>query len=327
MYDGALYERVDDPLFEGLKLIHRFKEAKNKDFEFQWKGSKIPYGLWQQILNFMIWGYETHNSEVHCTLFYNTCTDQWSAIALPQELGGMTVKTIFDEEYQKQRKEYKRPWVELGTIHHHCSSKAFASAVDKEDEKSRDGLHITLGNLNKLPLDIDIRVVFHQILYEVTTIEEWVEYPDWITNIPEEMQEILVPECFLVPDGETEFPQKWKDNCRKPTSRWKQENKTLLGQGPTYYQKKTTSTIPTLPSSTSMSNIPGSKTLDEGLQSQLERKAEKMGYDLEHMIDLVESELLGLALEKNAKRDVHTFVAYCSILGIYEWDLLDILKD
>jgi hypothetical protein len=43
----------------------------------------------------------------------------------------------------------------FGTVHHHCSSSAFQSGTDHSDELSREGLHFTIGNLDK-PFDLDI---------------------------------------------------------------------------------------------------------------------------------------------------------------------------
>ena len=82
--------------------------------------------------------------------------NRWSFWIPPQITNGMTVKSNPESEFfEKERKNF--PDTMFGTVHHHCSSSAFQSGTDHADELGREGLHFTIGNLNK-PFDLDVHV-------------------------------------------------------------------------------------------------------------------------------------------------------------------------
>jgi proteasome lid subunit RPN8/RPN11 len=61
--------------------------------------------------------------------------------------GGSVKYNRADQPTLKERVQYG--WKVVGTIHSHCDFSAFHSGVDTDDEADFDGLHITLGHVNR----------------------------------------------------------------------------------------------------------------------------------------------------------------------------------
>ena len=126
----------------------------------EWKGQAIPYKMWQDITDWCVLSYEKFKSETLVFLYYdlNKQDDEnrWSFWIPPQITNGMTVKSNPDSEFfEKERKNF--PDTMFGTVHHHCSASAFQSGTDHADELEREGLHFTIGHLDK-PFDLDVHV-------------------------------------------------------------------------------------------------------------------------------------------------------------------------
>lgn len=182
-----------------------------------WQRSRIPFELWSEMVGFLRWSQKEFKSEAMIVLFYNETEDKWAAWPLPQLTNGMTVRlNEHDPLYAQDRARFDKDWTQLGTIHHHCTSGAFQSATDLSDEEDREGVHITLGKMESPKMDSHIRVTFldFEIDPTVTRIADWVEYPEWFVQIPEDMHELVFGE-LLLSLGETSFPEEWKSRIRK----------------------------------------------------------------------------------------------------------------
>lgn len=215
-HNGKLYQKEENEFYEKSKEI----ELAVQKPELKWKGGKIDYNVWKSIMSFLIWSQNRHKSESMITLFYNTETKVWAPWAFPQETNGMSVSMENEsEEFVNQRKNFPDPWVELGSIHHHCNMGAFASGTDKEDEKSRDGLHITIGKLDQAKLDIHYRASFGGTVSE-TLLETWIQEPDFVQLIPDlfpELKKMALEAALLTKkchNGQP-FPKLWKENFKK----------------------------------------------------------------------------------------------------------------
>lgn len=191
-HEGRLFKLVDTPLYTGY-IEDRSIPCVKEEPSFQWKGTKIPFALWQEIITFMLWSQRTHKQEAMLFLFYNRETNEWAIWVPPQEPNGMTVKTLSNHPtYDKGRKLFGRAWIQLGSVHHHCTSSAFQSGVDKSDEEGRDGLHITLGNLDKDQISIHLRQVLGGNM-SPAYVDNWLEPPEYVKLVPE----YLVNMAFL----------------------------------------------------------------------------------------------------------------------------------
>lgn len=207
-----IYENIDYGLYSAGKEI----ELPKQKTPFHWKGAPIPIILWQQILSLFNDGYAKTNSENLVYLYYNTETHDWLAWAPPQTCNGMTVSADQNhKDYEAQRKEIPSDFVQLGTVHHHCKSSAFASATDVSDEQDRDGLHVTVGGLSgEKPLSIHSRATFRGETYE-TSLELWVCRPEWLSSAPEYMQDAIFLAILTNNQEKEEYPEIWLKNCQE----------------------------------------------------------------------------------------------------------------
>jgi len=155
--DNKVYQVNDNKLFTTYSEV----EVPEQEVVPVWKGAKIPLNMWHNIVKFCKHSYDELKSETLIYLFYDEDAEQpWSWWVPPQTTAGMTVKSDPDNpEYAIQRAQY--PDTMFGTVHHHCATSAFQSGTDEADETQREGLHFTVGNLNK---DNDFDVHFRMTI-------------------------------------------------------------------------------------------------------------------------------------------------------------------
>lgn len=157
IHDDIVYEVSSNALYT---TYTKCKVPVAKSVTPEWKGQAIPYKMWQDITDWCVLSYEKFKSETLVFLYYdlNKKDDEnrWSFWIPPQITNGMTVKSDPESKFfEKERKNF--PDTMFGTVHHHCSSSAFQSGTDHADELGREGLHFTIGHLNK-PFDLDVHV-------------------------------------------------------------------------------------------------------------------------------------------------------------------------
>lgn len=223
LHNKKAYIHHADDLFS-YYTPHEVVEA---DPTTHFRGGKITFSLWYQIVAFMLWSYKEFNSEALIQLFYNETTHEWKAWAMPQYIGtGMTVSQVTDEaiweDFRATQQHNLAGFEAAGSVHHHCSSGAFQSGTDHSDEKNKTGLHITLGNLNNAMLSIHGRVSHKQSFWEPIW-EEWFELPPEYAGVfmpPTVHGEVIrMNLCRLVTNFEEDgvFPAEWKTNCMRRT--------------------------------------------------------------------------------------------------------------
>lgn len=148
-------------------------EVKSTKAEFDWQGPKINSQQWQELLAFFAWTYATEKSEAQARMFVHP-VHGWRIWAFPQEGGtGMTTKEVDNEDTKAQRAAFGDGFVQFCTVHHHCSSPAFQSSVDLNDEKNVDGLHITIGRLDAAQFDIHCRLYVKSHRFEPNLSSFW----------------------------------------------------------------------------------------------------------------------------------------------------------
>lgn len=180
-----------------------------------WRGSKLPHHWWQKIGAFFRWTYERPGGkdEALVYLYYNETTRDWTVWAPPQKGIGMTVNRLTEHANNAQETEF-RGFQRVGTVHHHCSAKAFASGTDQQDEMHSNGLHITIGEIDKSRWDLHARAVFNGNVRE-TDLEHWIGMADKYANLqlPPELESAAYEySLHLPPPKEYQFPEQWREN-------------------------------------------------------------------------------------------------------------------
>ena len=186
----------------------------------KWTGPRIMPDVWQSILAYFKWTWDTHKSESQVRLYVNVTAGQWAAWAFPQEMGGMaaTKELPDDKEWEAQRAQFKESegWIYLGTVHHHCNMSAFQSGTDKTNETNQDGLHITVGKMDEARHDIHCRFYLHGNEFSPDMQDFW--------DIGEVARAITAPETWDLnarwqmtcpPPAAVGFPDVWKANTKE----------------------------------------------------------------------------------------------------------------
>jgi hypothetical protein len=211
-HGGKVYVTEDNPLFTGVKPLN--VNLKTEVPVVRWKGAKIPFHLWASICSFMRWSQKTHKDEAMVTLFYNTELNDWSAWAFAQRGVGMTVNYIPEHHTVKDdRAQFRKGWIQFGSVHHHCTASAFASGTDRTDEEKKEGVHFTLGKVDQPVAEIHCRQVLCDLVQDVRPMT-WLAAPDWIKHIPSYVQADTVNHALKCVDG-VDFPDVWKERIIK----------------------------------------------------------------------------------------------------------------
>lgn len=225
-HDGKIWELITQP---GLLSAHIMAAAVPPgNPEFNYEGPLITPEQWWEVLSFFKWANSTHHCEVQVRGYVNLEAGLWKFWAFPQEKGGMTTKELPGAEADRQRSEMiPEGYYEYISAHSHCVASAFQSSVDHNDETVRQGLHITIGHLDKLEFDIDARVSFihkgARVHYKNASPLNWFEYPEWMRGAPVEFWKSMplsdidrlhkLSITSLPKDG-VAFPEIWKTNLK-----------------------------------------------------------------------------------------------------------------
>lgn len=112
--------------------------------EFQLKLPKIPGRIISQALTFFRKVFQEYHSESYVTLMYNASLNQYKLHCPKQKVSSGSVNYDRSEALSEPKE-----WQMVGTIHSHCDFSAFHSGTDTGDEATFDGIHITLGHVNR----------------------------------------------------------------------------------------------------------------------------------------------------------------------------------
>lgn len=202
---GPWQGKVEIESKEIAKVLHR------------WGGHRIPLSMFVMAQSFCEWSYAETKSEAMVHFFYHQ-DNGWKFVVLPQRgHTGMSVKLIEDHPnriptYQNHLGE---GWEPMGTLHHHCGSSAFQSMTDQEDEKTKEGLHITLGHIGQKEYSIDLRASFRHVITDVV-LTDWFEVPEEVAAIlPSKFHKEFLETVLMTPPKEQVFPEWWKENLIK----------------------------------------------------------------------------------------------------------------
>ena len=217
-YDRLKKEVVQIEETEGLiKAVYRHKVGETQAF-LDYTGPKLSPELWAQIVGFMEWSYAEHKSEAQLRLYVDLEDKQWVAWAFPQEIEahGLHSKEVSGIAFDKQREElpHAQNLIPYGTVHHPCGIGASQSGTDHADESNQDGLHITIGNMDKPEHDIHARIAMNGTCYKVDLSAFW-DIGQISGNIPPNLGPVIAEYQMLHTKPSTDFPEQWKKNMVK----------------------------------------------------------------------------------------------------------------
>ena len=107
--------------------------------------------------------------------------------------------------------------MQIGTIHSHSSMGAFQSGKDLNDEKTVDGLHITLGKFDEAVIDIHSRVMLRGMEFPAPNLLEWIQGPPWTEKVPKACVEVLGGWSLSHDLPAVAVPKLWMDRVKEPS--------------------------------------------------------------------------------------------------------------
>lgn len=262
----------------------------------RWYGGRISDKLWREVLAFLEWSYKETKSEAIVNLFYHETTRQWAALALPQKgYTGMTAELM--PEHPDTTPTFARlgaGWEQFGTVHHHCGAAAFQSGTDSADERTKEGLHITVGNLGRSSgYSIHARTSFRRQMFDAV-LNDWFEFPGvLLSDLPVELSQRVLEYKLTRPNRpDHAFPDWWKSNVIRVAPPLRQT--PYLERTPSLAQSAWAERLPSKDDRTSIEQME--------FTSELRRLREVWGVDFDalrtslHDLDQMQEELVWTAM-------------------------------
>lgn len=203
--------------YPGLLDLILKHEIKSTAAAAQYNGPLIPPETWREVLAFFKYVQDDSHSEAQVRLFVNPDQQTWRAWAFPQEAQtGMSAKELDTEATRVQRAAFSdsEGWLYFGTVHHHCNCTAFQSGTDEFNEKSQDGLHITIGKMEEKQYDMHARfyVAGMKLCFDPDMSEFWDIGDQLKTLTPADLHDKIARHQMTVPPTDQRFPDIWKEN-------------------------------------------------------------------------------------------------------------------
>lgn len=133
-------------------------------------------------------------TEVMLALYYNTEDRTWM-VHIPKQRGsGTSVSYAQDESFTPPT-----GYVFLGTIHSHPNMSAFWSGTDRNDQKTKSGLHVVVGTSNGILKTYLATIWLNGEEYDGS---DWVEIPDNFENPgepPKEWYDVVRAQSYVAP--------------------------------------------------------------------------------------------------------------------------------
>jgi hypothetical protein len=151
--DG-IYRQVSNPFYTARVKADRLAHLAEILESVVLHVPKLPSASFREVESFFAEVYERHQSEAVVLLACNPTSGQWLVQVPDQEVRGAHV--AYDLAKLPDPPE---GFSRFGSIHSHASIGAFHSGTDDKDELTFDGLHVTIGHLDRPIRDYSARWV------------------------------------------------------------------------------------------------------------------------------------------------------------------------
>lgn len=204
----------------GLLACRTEYEVKTARGRLDYSGPRFAPEMWHQVMSFFRWTHKEMQSESQVRLYVNHQLGRWGAWAFPQVARtGMSARELpvpetpdkAQERFASWQSEPSDDWLYFGTAHHHCSTSAFQSSTDEQNEWNQDGLHITAGKMDADQHDSHARLYLGGNCFEPDLSLFWPVDPDLAARVPPGLHNELArfQMCGKVT---VDFPAAWRAN-------------------------------------------------------------------------------------------------------------------
>ncbi len=159
---------------------------------FWWKAPNIPADICAQVVDFFRRIYENHKTEAEVILLLNYETNEWAVYVPPQKTSHSSVESAFEPS------DIPDKFLIVGSMHSHCNFSAFHSGTDVEDAQDMDGVHLTIGFVDKETPEVVAMVMLNGVRFDYKP-EEVADFSNLdAAKAPEEWDEKVIPTATLV---------------------------------------------------------------------------------------------------------------------------------
>ena len=145
----------------------------------------LPAALIEEVLAFFADVHRVHDGEAIVILFYDHSSGRYRVGVPPQTVSGYYRSDgRWRAYYQLKYGSVARPegFLRVGTIHSHADLPAYSSAVDCDDERFEDGLHIVFGELDRAQPSRSVAFASNGKRFPLAAAT-WLE-PAWVPERP-----------------------------------------------------------------------------------------------------------------------------------------------
>lgn len=158
----GLYLRGTNPLGYYIVPINSIDRllplGQDKKGLFWWTASKVPAHIMAQTVDFFRQVWKELKAEAEVLILFNEDepdeNERYRLFIPNQIVSGGSV----DSDYTEQLEDFPPNFQLIGTAHSHCNFGAGHSSIDTDDAKTFNGLHITIGYIEREMPDFDVMV-------------------------------------------------------------------------------------------------------------------------------------------------------------------------
>lgn len=157
----GIYLHKETKAGNALVKVEGIPWLQEPTIEFRLKLPKIPGSIIGQALTFFRQVFKQHKSEAYVTLLFSAKLNQYRLWCPAQTVSHGSVD--YDRTDQPSFEDRNsNDWQMCGTIHSHCDFSAYHSGTDIGDEDTFDGIHITLGHVNRAQFSMEASVAINR---------------------------------------------------------------------------------------------------------------------------------------------------------------------
>lgn len=187
--DG-LYMRTDRNFGSALVKVEEIPHLAAAPTQASFNLPKIPATIIGQALMFFREVFVEYKTESYLTLLYSKKLGQYRLWCPKQEVSYSSVSYDRTDSVPVEERNYMGSdgpgWQNVGTIHSHCDFSAFHSGTDEFDESTFDGIHITLGHVNRNDFSIVASIAINDNRFQKAIADVCDGVPNTSSEVVEE---------------------------------------------------------------------------------------------------------------------------------------------
>lgn len=161
---------------------------------FTYTAPKIPKKIVGEVLDFFRKVFEKDKTEAEVLLLFHSELKEFKVLVPWQICTGVSVDSLYDPT------DVPEGWIVIGSIHSHCDFSAFHSGTDTADASVFNGLHVTIGHVNRADPSWDVMVMINEeqfdfadeeAVLELDDLDDYTAPEEWFSFIKEHLHEIL----------------------------------------------------------------------------------------------------------------------------------------